>query len=572
MKIKQAHLRLLLPLPVAWGLNGCAGNFALKRVAPSPEVAFQAAATSSADQADEFRLAAANERSLCLLSGSRSEHNGPALAQARREAAESLLNRYSPALLRTPRHSLLVPLPEGHSLRLRLRCGVGPGGIAPDKFVGLEPTDHFVVKTRAKIVQVSGVGVPLVGTLRPVAPVSAEHSSATTKLPGMIWAVTAVPVPQAVAGGRPVLQTATLDFDLYNPYLTERIKDPVNGTSPLAADFTTPTAVAFAHFGPQRRGLRGFLNGGGDDFNSTGIYTYEQPSTDKIPLVLVHGLVSDPTTFHLLHDQLEGDAVIRRRYQACFFYYPSSLPVPYSAMLLREDLEKFIHQLDPGGTHPALHRAVLIGHSMGGMLNRLVVSHGGDKYYRHFFRRPLDELQLTSNQRDLMRRMFYYQACPDVAQVIFIATPHRGSKLAVGLLGNIGRLLVRLPLAARARIGSILANNRAAIVPGVAIKSASSMNSLSPRDPLIEAINDLSMRPGLGLNSIIGNRGQSGPLESSSDGAVPYTSSHLEQAQSEVVVPANHTGALARPETVAEIIRVLRLASPDRSMKRPTSR
>jgi hypothetical protein len=62
------------------------------------------------------------------------------------------------------------------------------------------------------------------------------------------------------------------------------------------------------------------------------------------------------------------------------------------------------------------------------------------------------------------------------------------------------------------------------------------------------------MRPGVRLHSIVGDRGSGGPPELSSDGVVPYESSHLPQAESERVVPAGHTGTLKRPETSADFL------------------
>ncbi len=59
-------------------------------------------------------------------------------------------------------------------------------------------------------------------------------------------------------------------------------------------------------------------------------------------------------------------------------------------------------------------------------------------------------------------------------------------------------------------------------------------------------------------HSIIGNRGLSGPLAESSDGIVPYWSSHMNRAQSEVIVPGPH-GLVNYPQTIAELKRILRL-------------
>src|SRR4029077_2030189 len=57
--------------------------------------------------------------------------------------------------------------------------------------------------------------------------------------------------------------------------------------------------------------------------------------------------------------------------------------------------------------------------------------------------------------------------------------------------------------------------------------------------------------------SIIGDRGR-GNTPNSSDGVVPYWSSHLDGAQSELIVPGPH-GSYALPQTIAELKRILRL-------------
>jgi hypothetical protein len=58
-------------------------------------------------------------------------------------------------------------------------------------------------------------------------------------------------------------------------------------------------------------------------------------------------------------------------------------------------------------------------------------------------------------------------------------------------------------------------------------------------------------------HSIIGNRGRPGPIQNSSDGVVPYWSSHLEGAASEGIVPSGH-GANEHPEGIAKIQAILR--------------
>ena len=57
------------------------------------------------------------------------------------------------------------------------------------------------------------------------------------------------------------------------------------------------------------------------------------------------------------------------------------------------------------------------------------------------------------------------------------------------------------------------------------------------------------------FHTLIGDRGKrNSPL--SSDGVVPYRSSHLEGAESELIVPGPH-GAYEVKETIAELVRIL---------------
>lgn len=59
-------------------------------------------------------------------------------------------------------------------------------------------------------------------------------------------------------------------------------------------------------------------------------------------------------------------------------------------------------------------------------------------------------------------------------------------------------------------------------------------------------------------HSIIGNRGRPGPLIDSSDGVVPYWSSHLDYAKSQVIVPGPH-GCYDYPGAIKEMKRILHL-------------
>ena len=76
----------------------------------------------------------------------------------------------------------------------------------------------------------------------------------------------------------------------------------------------------------------------------------------------------------------------------------------------------------------------------------------------------------------------------------------------------------------------------------------------------MQAINRLPTVPGVPFHSIMGDRGKGGHPDHtrpmSSDGFVPYWSSHLDGAVGERIVPSGHN-AHQHPEAIEEVRRIL---------------
>jgi triacylglycerol esterase/lipase EstA (alpha/beta hydrolase family) len=62
------------------------------------------------------------------------------------------------------------------------------------------------------------------------------------------------------------------------------------------------------------------------------------------------------------------DPEIQRRYQFWVFSYPSGYPYPYSAALLRRELDGIARRF------PNRKPIILVGHSMGGLICRLMIT------------------------------------------------------------------------------------------------------------------------------------------------------------------------------------------------------
>jgi pimeloyl-ACP methyl ester carboxylesterase len=271
----------------------------------------------------------------------------------------------------------------------------------------------------------------------------------------------------------------------------------------------------------------------------------------RTPVIFVHGLQETGASWAPMIDSLRHDPAIREHYQFWYFSYPSGYPLPYAAALFRQDLNGIERAF------PNHKRIVLIGHSMGGMICRLMITDAGDKIWRDFFATPPAETPLASDTRKLLEESLIFNYRSDVQRVIFISTPHRGSDLASNWIGRIGAALVRTPRL----FTSIYASTKPLLIADPAARPLNrmpnSVDTLEPNDRFVKAVNKLPITPGIPYHSIVGDRGR-GDTPNSSDGVVPYWSSHLPGARSELIVNSDH-GAQYNPEAIREVERILKV-------------
>jgi len=401
----------------------------------------------------------------------------------------------------------------------------------------LFPTDSLKIsgqffKTRPSI---SGIGAPLVAVGRVENPRSREQF----KLRRVYAPVTAV---IKFADKR-----AELEF--VDPMKTERV---VIGkrTFPLAIDLNAPTAMLIARERPERLGFARVINPQ-KYADTTRLTQLQQFDPARTPVIFVHGLQETGASWTPMIDTLRNDPWIRGHYQFWFFSYPSGYPYPYSAALFRQDLDGIDRAF------PNHKRVVLIGHSMGGMVCRLMVTDAGDKIWRDFFATPPAKTPLARDTRKLLEESLVFNHRPDVQRAVFISTPHRGSKLASGWIGRIGAALVRTPRL----FTSVYTSTKPLLVSDPAARTLkrmpNSVDTLEPNDRFVQAVDKLPITRGIPYHSIMGDRGR-GDTPNSSDGIVPYWSSHLDGAKSELIVNSGH-GAQCDPQAIAEVSRILKL-------------
>jgi hypothetical protein len=185
-----------------------------------------------------------------------------------------------------------------------------------------------------------------------------------------------------------------------------------------------------------------------------------------------------------------------------------------------------------------------------------MVTDAGDKIWRDFFGTTPAKTLLNGETGQVFEKSLVFNHRAEVKRVVFISTPHRGSALASGWIGRIGSSLVRAPRF----MASAYASAKPLLIADPAARQLNrvpnSVDTLDPNDRFVLAVNKLPLVCGIPYHSIIGDRGR-GDTPNSSDGVVPYWSSHLDGAQSELIVPSDHM-ALRNPEAIKEVERILK--------------
>ena len=82
-------------------------------------------------------------------------------------------------------------------------------------------------------------------------------------------------------------------------------------------------------------------------YEPTGLSIVCPYARGKIPVLFIHGLWSNPASWHRLIAMLERDDAIKEKYQFWTFGYSTGDPIPYSAYLLRRNLDDVRKKLDP---------------------------------------------------------------------------------------------------------------------------------------------------------------------------------------------------------------------------------
>ena len=393
-----------------------------------------------------------------------------------------------------------------------------------------------------------GFGAELVAVLPPPRDADPARPFDTTRFP----AITALlrfegsTLPDVLAG-------RAVQLMLYDPYRS--VQAPLAGERvPLAANFTAGYGLWLARAGFATQSLR-TLFGLSDGIVRPRIELMQPYDPKRRTIVMLHGLASSPEAWINVVNEVMGDEVLRQGYQIWQVYYPSNAPLALNQKAIREALLQTLAHFDPSGQAVASQNMVLVGHSMGGVLARLLVSSAGERLWALLPAEPA-----AREAHEHLAPFFSFEPLPQVSEAIFIAAPHRGTPFAGSRLARRIANFVTLPLAMLEQIGDVTGLFGRPCADGKEPgpqRIPNSIDNLRDSDPFVQAAANLPISPRVRYHSILGQADMALPRADASDGIVPYASAHLAGAASERVLPSEHS-VQEHPLAILEIRRILR--------------
>jgi pimeloyl-ACP methyl ester carboxylesterase len=404
-----------------------------------------------------------------------------------------------------------------------------------------------------------GLGVPLIAVRRSNQEARPDGSSRETFFPP----TTAFPLTAFLRPNSKLREaddnveaTRACTLELIDPIQTRVVGESPNFLA-VESDLTTPLAFMWSETDLNKYRWQGLLRPG-DAVERAGLMLLRPYEPQKIPVVMVHGLMSSPLAWIPMVNELLRDPQIHQRYQFFLYLYPTGMPIPIASAGLRQALKDAQTTFETPENRDSFRSMVLLGHSMGGLLSHAMAVRSGSHFWSLYSDRQFEDLIGPPEVLAELRAYTFFEPVPCVRRAIFLATPHRGSDLARGLVGKVGSGLIGEPDRYSELLNSLIRNNPDAFDHRRFRRLPTSIETLEPpgrEANVLSALLAMEPAPDVLFHSIIGSN-RPGPLDTTTDGVVPYRSAHLDGVRSELVVRSDH-GVQRHPLAIREVRRIL---------------
>ena len=314
-----------------------------------------------------------------------------------------------------------------------------------------------------------------------------------------------------------VLSSRQLDIHLYNPYQTETV-NILNDNYPLAANFSAGYGMWLAE---NQLDSVGYLNliTRQPDARLPKLFMLEPYDPDKRVIIMLHGLASSPATWVNLTNDILNDDKLRDNYQVWQIFYPTNLPILENRYQIQQLINTTYEQTDPTGQNRASKNSVIISHSMGAIIARMMLSDDNlvddldrlddqDILSSSEKRQIRDALKESFGEKELKKR-FELQSLPQVDTAVFLSAPFRGTDYADRWFTRALRRIVYLPVGlvktVTDNLATIATQGDLAQNPLGALYLQNGASQLSDKSSFIELTKDLTINSRVTYHSIIAN-------------------------------------------------------------------
>jgi pimeloyl-ACP methyl ester carboxylesterase len=367
-------------------------------------------------------------------------------------------------------------------------------------------------------------------------------------------AATLTAEPASAVSIEDILNQANFQIKAYDPYKFEKLTIG-NKQYPLAANFSAPYGLWLAQNNLGKSAYLSLIDRD-EQLTMPHLYMLEPYNPNKKIIVLVHGLASSPEAWIRLTNDIMGDPVLREHFQVWQVFYSTNMPIVESRFQIHAVLTQAFAQVS--NQAPAKNDAVLIGHSMGGIIARLLVS---DADVTQNALKMMNARQINQYKNvNVVKDRLVMKDIPNFSRAIFLSAPHRGTEFADRWFTRAARKIIKLPGAFLSAMADVLTQEEdlkdlfKEIDHGLIQNGPS---DLSYKSKFIALTEDIMPKKGMKYHSIIGNATKSDDLNIITDDVVPYKSAHLEGAISEKILKGGHS-IQETPEAVLELRRILR--------------
>ena len=332
---------------------------------------------------------------------------------------------------------------------------------------------------------------------------------------------------------------------------TLRIRKIYVEEQPYKIAWDISAAIAYRVSTGDRNWFSAFIDPGSTEGEGQ-LHMLEPYQPGKIPVVFVHGLLSDPFTWAQMVNELRAKPGFVDNFQVWVYEYPTGRPFVSSAAKLRQELQAVRKKFDPMQHDPQLSNIVMVGHSLGGLITKLQVTSSGDELWNAVAKCPIDTLRINQQSREELRSFFFFEPSPDITRVVFMGTPHQGSAYARRCVGRLSSALVSMPAEDRAQHDEMIQCNPGVFSDEVSRRIPTSIDLMNPKSPLLREISQLPINPNVHIHSVIGDYcwrigfGRS-------DLVVPVKSAKEPRAETELTIRARHSDVNKHSKAVAEL-------------------